>query len=363
MGGGLWGGFARGAGAAEPLAFVLCPFQGGNIVKSMSFCRPLLPFWLLFSGALLLWGEPCVLVLTAPGPAPALRLKARKMVQNALTAQGWTIHEDGGTEESPRRPWERFLAYRARHPEVEGLVALRLARLEGGAWQLEAGGIWLENGAAAQRQEGGLFLCTLPDDWNENTPLPELSRQMQRQNGRTEPMVAMMATNSYVPAFPPGCYQTCDRTLSSAILERSCRLRPRQEADAALQRAGVATLAELSPERAQGMLEQLSCTALVQLNVEAYRISRASQRRDRRQDRRAPKAILLAEMGGEIQIWVKGHGKMLRLPFHRMLTSQEPRLAMAAGTGLDQASLEAFGKEAVAMVLEEAMKRFSLLAP
>ena len=54
---------------------------------------------------------------------------------------------------------------------------------------------------------------------------------------------------------------------------------------------------------------------------------------------------------------------MLRLPFHRMLTSQEPRLAMAAGTGLDQASLEAFGKEAVAMVLEEAMKRFSLLAP
>ncbi|MGN0867519.1 MAG: hypothetical protein ACI4SG_07605 [Oligosphaeraceae bacterium] len=319
-------------------------------------------FCLLLAGEGLLRGaSPCVVVMTAPGPSAALRLKARRLVENALSAQGWRLLPDGDSEASPLRPWERFRDFRLRQSQVEGVVVVQLNQEEG-AWVLAAECLWLGREGEDAWSRGQLYGLRLPENWSETTPLPGLGDQLQKR-GEREPMVAMMGTFSLVPEMPLACYQNCNRQLAAALLGRDCRLRPRGEADDALRQMGVATLAELSPEQAGLLMEKLACTALVQAKVDAYRISRASQRRDRRRDSRAPKTILLAEMGGEIQVWIRNRPGLLRLPFHRLLTNQDARLMLEHDGEEGRQAWEAFGQEAMSLTLEESLRQFNLLAP
>ncbi len=321
----------------------------------------ILLFLLLAAEGLLGGASPCVVVMTAPGPSAPLRLKARKMVANALSTQGWRLLDAGEAETSARRPWERFRDFRLGQPEVEGAVVVQLNPEEGG-WVLSAECLWWGKEGENTWSRGQLYGVRLPENWSETTPLPGLGEQLQKR-GEREPMVAMMGTFSLVPEMPLSCYQNCNRQLGAALLGRYCRLRPRGEADFALQQLGVATLAELSPEQAGLLMEKLGCTVLVQAKVDTYRISRASQRRDRRRDRRAPDTILLAEMGGEIQVWIQHRPSLLRLPFHRLLTNQDSRLTGGHEDGTGRQAWEAFGQEAMALTLEESLRQFNLLAP
>ncbi len=325
---------------------------------------PLLFFFLflLLAGEGALWGaSPCVVVVTAPGPDPALRLKARTLVANALAAQGWQILADDETEASSLRPWERFRDFRLRQPQVEGVVLVQLTP-EREACVLSAECLWLDKEGEEAWSRGQLYGLRLPEPWGETTPLPGLGEQL-RKRGEREPMVAVMGTVSLVPEMPLLCYQNCNRQLAAAVLGRHCRLRPRTEADVALQQMGVATLAELTPEQAGLLMEKLACTALVQAKVDTYRISRASQRRDRRRDQRAPETILLAETGGEILVWIQNRPGLLRLPFHRLLTNQDPRLVNTFDGEQGRQAWDAFGQEAMALTLEESLRQFNLLAP
>lgn len=168
-------------------------------------------------------------------------------------------------------------------------------------------------------------------------------------------MIALFGTVSMVPTMPYKSYLACYDALSSEILSRSCRVLGKKEAEEALRRNGVVRICDLTPKQAAELSEELKCAALVQLMVTKYNLQEGRQI-SRRKDRRNPSGqpFLIAEVGGEIQVWGGTFGKPMVIPFRRIVNSDEVDACGEDGR-IDR---NLFGQAALRAGLEQAMRNF-----
>lgn len=275
----------------------------------------------------------------------------RQVIENNLKHSGWNIVPASKANEISKRyasaPTHENYRQICVEESLDGLVLSRF-----------------------YSQMGLFFLkITMPDKPNGNidptkeyvmqmtdalTPDSFLSGLGDRLLGNAEQaLVALFGTNSMVPTMPYRIYLTCDETLSSAILKRSCRVLARQEADAALRRGGVLSIADLTCAQAHALAEELKCVALVQLTVKQFYLQEAMQF-SRKSSHGVPEPLMMAEIGGEIHVWNGDFKAMTVIPFRRVITSDEVDGHREDGR-LDK---NFFGQAAMRSGLEQVMRDF-----
>jgi hypothetical protein len=146
-----------------------------------------------------------------------------------------------------------------------------------------------------------------------------------------QPLVAVLSTNSRVPAMTPQVYRASEDALRQILLERNLRVRLGDDAPKLLLEFGAQSLSDLSVESAQTIMERLGADMLVQLTVDVYKVNpgRQSPRSVKHNPPRnlhggatQPAPIYVAEVGGTLQIWKKGGHTLRLVPFQRILTNR-----------------------------------------
>lgn len=190
-------------------------------------------------------------------------------------------------------------------------------------------------------------------------------------SGKSQAVVALFGTNSSVPSLLPGTYSACDETLRQSILSRGDLLRDRVRADLALSRMGASTLLQLNFEQAGALLRELSCSALVQLNIRNCDItvkrlrSRPDENRGGRSRRGAspvhslghgplfsPPEIMVAIIVGEFQIWREGAFSVELVPIQAVVMSTDLDAA-----GISYGTQRDFEREALRYALEKTISK------
>lgn len=179
-----------------------------------------------------------------------------------------------------------------------------------------------------------------------------------------QPLVAVLSTNSRVPAMTPQVYRASEDALRQILLERNLRVRLGDDAPKLLLEYGAQSISDLSVESAQALMERLGADMLVQLTMDVYKVKPARQNPRRAQNNssrvqrgNATQAarIFVAEVGGTLQIWKKGGRTLRMVPFQRILTNHTGPLKDFAFPQDGRAAMTQFGCAALRTALADAL--------
>ncbi len=179
-----------------------------------------------------------------------------------------------------------------------------------------------------------------------------------------QPLVAVLSTNSRVPAMTPQVYRASEDALRQILLEQNLRVRLGDDAPRLLREFGAQSLSDLSGESAQTLMERLGADMLVQLTVDVYKVNpgRQSPRsakhnppRTLHGGARQPSPIYVAEVGGTLQVWKKGAHSLRLVPFQRILTNRIGPLKDFETTQDARNAMTQFGCAALRVALADAL--------